>query len=225
MPVCCRIVAGIKVGRTVNWTVVIADDHPVMIEGMRCLLVREKGLSVLGEAADGKEAFALIEQLRPTVALLDNAMPCITRIEVARRVRDANIPTSIVIISCNHENAVVRLAVEAGVSGFVLKGSAVGEMIEAVRLVAAGGRYFSPAISLAAVEAPRARNEHRLTTRERDVLRCLAAGLYSKDIAAELQISIRTVESYRISIMDKTGIRHVPGLVKYALLQQLTSLE
>jgi DNA-binding NarL/FixJ family response regulator len=196
-----------------------------MIEGMRRLLVREKGLSVVGEAADGKEAFALIEQLRPTVALLDNAMPYITGIEVARRVRDAHIPTSIVIFSGSHEYAVVRLAVEAGVSGFVLKGSAVGEMIEAVRLVAAGARYFSPAISPAALEAPRARNPHRLTTRERDVLRCLAAGLYSKDIAAELQISIRTVESYRISIMDKTGIRHIPGLVKYALLQQLTSLE
>jgi DNA-binding NarL/FixJ family response regulator len=191
------------------WTVVIADDHPVMREGLGRLLARETDLSVLGEAADGNEAFAIIERLRPRVALLDNVMPFMTGVEVARRVRDANIPTSILIISGNQDTAAVRLAVEAGVSGFVLKRDEVREIVEAVRAVAAGGSYFSPAISAAAVEALRGRNVLRLTTRERDVLRFLAAGLNSKDI----------------SIMDKIGIRHIPGLVKYAILQQLTPLE
>ncbi len=208
--------------------VLVADDHVIVRDGIVALLRREPDIEVLGECSDGEEALARIEALAPAVAVLDIAMPRMTGIEIARKVRDQGLRTAVVLVSAHHEAAYVRGAVDAGASAYVLKDSATRELLDAVRAAASGEVYLSPRIATTALAALRSGAEPEapaLTPRERDVLRHLAQGLSSKEIAAALGIGVATVNGHRTAIMDKLGIRHVPGLVKYAIKHQLASLD
>ncbi len=210
-------------------TVLVADDHVVMRAALVAMLRGEPDLDVVAEVADGEEAFERIEAGRPDVALLDIAMPRMTGIEVARKLRDSGLETASVILSQHVEPAFFRAALEAGASGYVLKSSDPGELPEAIRVAASGDVYLTPKVAASVVAALRAGPgpdpPAALTPRERDVLRLLARGLASKEIAAELGIGLRTVDTHRADIARKLGIRHVPGLVKYAIRNHLATLE
>ena len=208
--------------------VLVVDDHAVVREGIRHVLAGEPGFEVVGEAANGEQALALARSQRPDVVVLDVTMPGESGLRVAPKLRAA-VPGARVLIMSMHENAeYVREGVRAGASGYLLKDSAAAELRLAVRAVHAGGTYFSTHAALglsgAVMPAPAAEPEppalasaDGLTARERDVLGGIARGLTNKEIAAELGISHRTVETHRESLMRKLNIRTVAGLTRYVL--------
>ena len=208
--------------------VLVVDDHAVVREGIRHVLAGEPGFEVVGEAANGEQALALARSQRPDVAVLDVTMPGESGLRVAPKLRAA-VPGARVLIMSMHENAeYVREGVRAGASGYLLKDSAAAELRLAVRAVHAGGTYFSTHAALglsgavvpppaAEPEPPALASADGLTARERDVLGGIARGLTNKEIAAELGISHRTVETHRESLMRKLNIRTVAGLTRYVL--------
>ena len=210
--------------------VLVCDDHAVVREGIRHVLAGEPGFEVVAEAANGEQALALARQHRPDVIVLDVTMPGESGLRVAPKLRAA-VPDARVLIMSMHDNAeYVREGVRAGASGYLLKDSAAAELRLAVRAVYAGGTYFSThAARGLTAPAPAADPEPDdaappsdvLTARERDVLGGIARGLTNKEIAGELGISHRTVETHRESLMRKLGIRTVAGLTRYVLDQGL----
>lgn len=200
----------------------LADDHAILREGLRSLLSAERELQIVAEHEDGARALAAIEELKPDVAVLDVEMPGLSGIEITKRLNAADSLTSVVVLSMHKEAAFVRAAIEAGVLGYVVKQDAAGELIDAIRAAAKGELYVSPRVAGAVL---RAAEKGRLTPRESDVVRLLAAGRSSKEIAEELNLSAKTVDGYRSAIMEKLGIHSVAGLVKYALRNQLATLD
>jgi DNA-binding NarL/FixJ family response regulator len=207
-------------------SVIVADDHHLVREGLAVLLRGQPGIRVVGEADDGEALLERIAALAPDVAIVDVAMPRMTGIEVARKVRDAGQRTAVVLVSIHDEPSFVRAGLEAGASAYILKASGPEELLAAIRAAAEGDMYLSPKVTAKALGAlgPRG-GADTLTVRERDVLRLLARGLSSKEMASCLGIGARTVDTHRASLMEKLGIHHVPGLVKYAIRSHLASLE
>lgn len=207
--------------------VIVADDHKLVRDGLVALLKAEPRFRVIAALSDGQEALERITALRPHVAVVDIRMPHLTGIEIVRKVQDAGLRTAVVLLSMHQEAAFVRAGIQAGASGYVLKEAASHELIEAVRAAAAGEMYLSPKVAKVALRPPAAPEGgvEVLSSRERDVLRLLADGLSSKEIAARLDVGLRTVDSHRRSIMDKLGIHNVPGLVKFAIRNHLATLE
>lgn len=210
--------------------VLVCDDHAVVREGIRHVLEDEPDFVVVAEAANAAQALALAVEHRPDVIVLDVSMPGESGLRAAPRLREAA-PEARILIMSMHDNAeYVREGVRAGASGYLLKDSAAAELRLAVRAVHAGGTYFStPAaqgLSGAVADRDDRDGEGRegnappidvLTARERDVLEGIARGLTNKEIAAQLGISHRTVETHRESLMRKLGIRTVAGLTRYVL--------
>jgi len=208
--------------------VLLADDHVLVREGLVRLLSEAPDIAVVASVSDGEQAFEGIQTLRPDVAVVDIVMPGMTGVEVARKARDEGLMTAVVVLSMHREPALVSLALDAGVSGYVLKEVAAEELLRAVRLAAGGGVYLCRRVEELAIDLRRnggAFEPEKLTPRERDVLRLLARGLSCKEIAAELAVAPRTIEYHRSNIMDKLGIRHIPGLVKYAIRHGLASID
>lgn len=203
--------------------VVLADDHHVVRQGLRALLENELGAYVLAEAADGLTAVELVRQHTPDVLVVDMMMPGLTGLEVTRRVRHATPHTRIVILSMHADESYVREALRAGAIGYVLKESKGAEILHAVRDAAQGQRYLSPALSDRIISSylqhdPAAEDPYDLLTdRERDVLHLAALGLTATEIAERLTLGVRTVESYRTSLMRKLEFRHQTDLVLYAI--------
>ncbi len=205
--------------------VLVADDHAVVREGIRHVLEREAGFNVVAEAANGAEALSLAEQHRPDVAVLDISMPGDSGLVVAARLRHALPETRVLILSMHNNTEYVLEAVRAGAHGYLLKDTAATELRRAVRAVQGGEAFFSPPIARRLSDAVRGELEREqragdlgsLTAREREVLRGIARGSTNKEIAAELGISHRTVETHRESLMRKLRIRTVAGLTKFAL--------
>ncbi len=207
----------------------LADDHPVVRTGLRAVLAGEADMQVVGEEADGLRALEEIRRLQPDVAILDIQMPGLSGIEVARRLQSepAN-KSKLVVLSLHKEEVDLHSALDAGVSAYVVKDDAATELVEAIRASMRGEMYVSPRLTSSLVRALRkgdATPAGTLTQREREVLQLLADGMRSKEIAAQLGLSTKTVESYRGTLMEKLGIRSVAGLVKYALKHRLTTLE
>lgn len=202
--------------------VVLADDHALVRAGIRSLLELMDGVTVVSEAGDGHEALALIERLRPHVAVLDISMPGLNGIEVASRVARGRTGCRTVIVSMHATAAYVRQALVAGAAGYVLKDGERGELERAVRAVARGDTYLTPAVSGHLAETIRHGGTgdsalERLTPRHREVLQLVAEGLATKAIARKLGITVKTVETHRAHLMERLGIRDVPGLVRYAV--------
>lgn len=213
-------------------TIVLADDHHVVREGLKTLLETELGCVVVGEAADGFEAMALVERLRPDVLVVDVLMPGLTGLEVTRRVRQYAPQTRVVVLSMHSDESYVREALRAGATAYVLKEAKATEFVQAVREAAAGRRYLSTALSERAIEAYIQQIEatttdlyEMLTTRERDVLHLAAQGHTAAEIAEQLSIGIRTVETYRANLMRKLGLRTQTDLIRYALRRGIIALE
>lgn len=213
-------------------TIVLADDHHVVRQGLRVLLEAEPNFSVVGEAAEGLAVIEMVGRLKPNVVIVDVMMPGVNGLEVTRQVRQRSPETRVVILSMYANEAYVLEALRIGAAGYVLKGADAAELIQAVREVAAGRRYLSPPLTDHAIEAyvqkaqaaPLDRYE-TLTTREREVLHLAAEGYSHSETAARLGISPRTAETHRANLMRKLGIKTQTELVRYAFRRGILALE
>lgn len=204
-------------------TLLLADDHHVVREGLRLLLEARLPCRIVGEAATGPEAVAMAEQLRPDVLIVDLTLPGLSGIEVARAVRDAAPATRVIVLSMYSDEPHVREALRAGAMAYVLKESLAGEFLQAIAEVQAGRRYLSPRLAERALSSFAQEGDHaarppeRLSPREREVLALVAQGLTSAAIAARLRIGVRTVEWHRGRLLSKLELRTVADLVRYAI--------
>jgi DNA-binding NarL/FixJ family response regulator len=206
-------------------SVVIADDHPVFRQGLRQIIEFESGLKVLGEASDGVEALRLIQELKPDVAVLDVKMPRMKGFEVARELRLQNSDAGIIFLTMYDDESMFNEALNVGARGYLLKDSASSDIVNSIKLVAAGQHYISPSISNYLVnrdtrrkvltnDAPGLKD---LTPTELRVLKLISQQLTSKAIAEQLFISYSTVENHRHSICQKLDIHTKNGLMMFAL--------
>lgn len=204
-------------------TIVIADDHPLFRRGLREVLEPEPAFHVIGEAADGTAALALIEQLRPDIALLDINMPRAGGLDVAAAVRERGLSCAIVLLTMHQEPAMFRRAIDLGARGYVLKDAAVLEIVACLHLVASGRAYISPALSSellerhTALHAPEFRALATLTPAEQPILQLIARGLTSAEIAQRLGKSVKTIENQRAHICQKMGLSGPQALLRFAL--------
>ena len=210
--------------------VLIADDHNLFRAGVRGLLKGFGGMEVTGEAVDGQQAVALAAEQRPDVLLMDVGMPGLNGIEAAERVRAATPTTRVIILSMHTGEEHVTRALKAGAAGYVLKDAPPDELELAVRQVARGEPYLSPAVSKYLVQSyargGSGRSDlERLTLRQREVLQLIAEGYTTKAIAARLKVSVKTIETHRAQLMERLGIRDVAGLVRFALRRGLVDNE
>jgi two-component system, NarL family, response regulator NreC len=205
--------------------ILLADDHVVMRRGLRLLLENQPGFSVVAEASDGREAVDRAEAVKPDVAVLDIAMPNLSGIEATERITSMLPETRIVILSMHSDESYVLRALKAGVKGYLLKDSAEGDLVEAIKAVHQGKAFFSPDISRMLVEDYRRETKNRrvedsyelLTPREREILQMLAEGKSNKDIATVLHLSLYTVETHRRNLQEKLNLHSFPELVLYAV--------
>lgn len=205
--------------------ILLADDHLVLLTGMKALLQRE-GYEVVGEACDGREAVEMTKTLQPQIAVLDISMPGLNGLDAAHKLRKLSPQTKIIILTMHKESPYVVEALEAEVSGYVLKTQAAQDLLDAIKAVAANKVYLSPGISQIVVDAYHAKNRAdgaELTLREREVLQLISEGHRTKQVAALLGISVKTAESHRGRIMRKLGIHDTAGLVRYAIRRGLIS--
>jgi DNA-binding NarL/FixJ family response regulator len=210
--------------------ILIADDHQLMREGLRGLLEGEPDMEVVGETESGREVLDLIQKLSPDVVIMDVAMPDLNGVDATRKVTKTAPAIRVLALSMHTDKRFVAGMLNAGASGYVPKDCAFAELARAVRTVAAGKVYLSPAIAgLVAEEfASRAVKEapaSPLTSREREVLQLLAEGRATKEIAGCLRLSVKTVETHRRQMMEKLDLHSVAELTKYAVREGLTSLE
>jgi DNA-binding NarL/FixJ family response regulator len=204
----------------------LADDHELLLDGLRRLL--ESDFDLVGSVADGREAVALYEQLRPDVLLLDIGMPGLNGVEATRQVRRAFPDARVIFVTMQTDRVYVEEAFRAGASGYVVKQAAAGELIEAIRTVLRGRRFLSARLAAtmgtAALDTIGDSAPHfggKLTPRQREVLQLVAEGKSMKDIARILDISVRTVEFHKNGLIQQLGLRTVAELTRYALDQKI----
>jgi DNA-binding NarL/FixJ family response regulator len=205
-------------------TVVLADDHRVVRQGIRAMLEAEPDVRVIGEAGTGREALRLVERLGPDVLVLDLIMPELGGLEVVRQLKKLSPDTHVVILSMHKDESYVMQALKYGAAGYVLKDSGAEDLVKAVREAAADRRYLSPPLSDAAVDAYVKRGDaaapdfyDSLSSREREVFHLAAEGYTNTEIGKRLFISPRTVEIHRANMMAKLGLRDRTQLIRYAL--------
>jgi DNA-binding NarL/FixJ family response regulator len=204
-------------------SVLIADDHGIVREGLRRLLESEPDIQVCAEASDGRDALEMVEKHEPNLVILDITMPRLGGLEALERLRAEHPVVKVILLSMHGDPQFIRSAATLGVDGYVLKNGRASEVIDAVRAVMKGGSYFSPPVAREIVEqvrSPKRGSSEPFTTlsgREREVLRLIADGLSAKEIASDLGISSKTVEAHRTSLMRKLGARKATELVRYAL--------
>jgi two-component system, NarL family, response regulator LiaR len=205
--------------------VVLADDHALVREGTAELLERAGGIRVVGQAADGREAVRLTEALRPDVLLLDLAMPELDGLEVARRIHRSCPETAIVALTAHDEEAYVLAVLEAGAIGYLSKSSRGHQVVHAVRAAAAGETVFSGSVAASVTRRALGSERSSLTQRELDVLRAAARGLANKQIANELNMSPRTVQTHLTRIFAKLGVVSRTEAVLAAMKQGLVRVD
>ena len=205
-------------------TVLIADDHPIFRRGLREIISGEPALSLVGEASDGEQAWEMLRELEPTVALLDVHMPRRGGIELCRLIQEHRLPVEVIVLTMDGEEALLSEALSLGVKGYLLKEGAVTDLLLAIRRVAAGDCYICPALSAAMVR----RNSvwqtlqqqkvglARLTPTERQILKHIAEDRTSKEIAELLQCSVRTIETHRQNISHKLDLSGSHSLLRFA---------
>jgi DNA-binding NarL/FixJ family response regulator len=210
--------------------VVLADDHPIVRQGLRSLLENEASCVVVGEAADGLTALELVAQEQPDVVILDLQMPDLGGLEVARRLQGSAPATKVIILSLHGDEPFVQEALRYGVLGYLLKGAATTELTAAVKAAVAGKRFLSAALAERAIDAYASRTRENtgpldryelLTNREREVLQLAAQGMSHGQIGQRLSISPRTAETHRTNLMRKLGLKDQVELVRFAMQRGL----
>jgi DNA-binding NarL/FixJ family response regulator len=203
--------------------VLVVDDHPILLAGLKTLIETDPSLQVVGEARDGRRALELALSLRPDVVVLDISIPEIKAAEVARVLLSERPECRIVVLTVHEDRATVRQFLDLGVSGYIIKRSAADDLIRAIRAVAAGGIYLDPSIA-GKVAGSRTQGASRgspglnvaLSNREIDVLRLIANGYSNKEIASRLAISVKTVETHKARAMEKLGFKTRVDVVRHA---------
>jgi DNA-binding NarL/FixJ family response regulator len=209
--------------------VVLADDHTLFRAGIRSLLNELESIQVVGEASNGHAALQLIEAHHPDIALLDIGMPELSGLEVAARLAAAATPVRVIILSMHANEEYVLRALQAGAAGYMLKDADSSELSLAIKAAMRGEIYLSPAISRQIVAGYVQRTGAgddplgRLSARQRETLRLIAEGRSTQEIAAQLQISVKTVEKHRAQLMERLEIYDIAGLVRYAIRVRLIS--
>jgi DNA-binding NarL/FixJ family response regulator len=203
--------------------ILLVDDHELVRAGLRSLLEGLADVEVIAEASDGHEALRLMSELDPDVALVDITMPNLNGLEMTVRATKDHPRTRILILSMHADEEHVRQALVVGAAGYLLKNANKSELELAVRAVARGDTWLSPAVSKLVVNAYTRGNEmtpgpfELLTSRQREILQLIAEGHSTKEMAQALGLSVKTVETHRTQLMERVGVRDVPGLVRYAI--------
>jgi DNA-binding NarL/FixJ family response regulator len=214
-------------------TVLIADDHTIVRRGLRSLLQTENDIEVVGEAETGRQAVQLAMALKPDVVLMDIAMPMLSGLEATRQITRQAPFSRVLILSSYNDDEYVHEVTEAGGAGYLLKQADFTDVVRAIREAKKGNAFFSPAISRRLTERYREtvvggvlvkKRTDLLTSRELEVLQLIAEGESNKQIAAELGISVKTVERHRQRLMDKLAIHDVAGLTRYAISRGLVEI-
>lgn len=207
-------------------TVLLADDHMIVREGLRKLLENASDIEVIGEAATGREAVAMAAKLSPAVIIMDIAMPLLNGLEATRQILHVTPDAKIVILSGHDDDAYVEKVTALGAVGYLIKQSSSDFLSDAIREVFKGNTFFSPSIAARRLHLERssihpkghvAAKASSLTSREVEVLQLVAEGKSNKQVASELDISIKTVEKHRDHLMQKLGIHDTAGLTRYAV--------
>lgn len=213
-------------------TILLADDHPIVRQGLKHLLEAESNLKVIGEASSGLQAVQLTEKLKPTVLIVDIMMPELNGLEVLKQVKERAPVTCCIVLSMQSADVYVVEALKAGALGYVLKETGPSELVQAVQQVIQGQRYLSTRISERLIDVlietkhkPSSDPYQTLTNREREVLQMAAEGLSSSEIARRLSISPRTAELHRGRMMHKLGLRNQTELIRYAFKRGILTLD
>ncbi|HNY40555.1 MAG TPA: response regulator transcription factor [Bryobacteraceae bacterium] len=209
--------------------VLLADDHGVVRKGLRFLIENEQGFEVVGEAGDGREAVRLAKELTPDVVVMDIAMPQLNGIDATAQLLKASPSSHVLILSMHNDESYILRALEAGAKGYILKETAEDYLLGAIRGVAQGKPFFSPAIAQTLLEDYMRSLQQKgqqdsyslLTDREKEVLQLLAEGRSNKDVAQLLDLSVYTVETHRTRIMQKLNLHNTAELVLYAVRKKL----
>jgi len=200
--------------------ILLADDHAVVRQGFKMILSAQPDMEIVGEAGNGREAVTLAEQFKPDVVVMDVAMPELNGIEATRRLASSAPHTRVVALSMHKDSVYVREILRAGARGYLLKDSVAADLVHAVRAVASGEGYLSPAVSNAVLDDYRRHVTNPidlLTSREREVLQMLAEGKTNKEIAGVLNLSVYTVDAHRGRIMEKLNLHSINELVRFAV--------
>lgn len=206
--------------------IVLCDDHPILLAGLRKLVESESDLELVGEATSGLAALRLIRTTRPDIAILDISMPELNGVLLARRLAEEQPATRLMILTLHEERAYLKQALDAGVRGYVLKRSAAENLVQAIRAVVVGGRYVDPALT-DLLEGSTARSGRaigrtivpELTEREAEVLKLTAFGFTTKETALRLDVGIKSIETYKARGLEKLGLKTRAELVRYASAQ------
>lgn len=214
-----------------NSRIVLIDDHRIVRDGLRLVLRGEEGLEVVGEASDGRQALDLVEQAKPDVAIVDMHLPGVSGLELLRCLRDRGTGVKLVVLSADADAELVEGAMQTGVSAYILKESASVELVKAIRAVLCGEAYLSSQVAAIVVEGYRravavggGSRASVLSEREEQILKLIADGQSTKEVAYALGLSPKTVESHRARLMEKLGLYSVAELTKYAIREGLSHL-
>jgi DNA-binding NarL/FixJ family response regulator len=200
--------------------VLLAEDHAIVREGLRALLDAQPDVEVVGEAADGREALDAAKALGPDVVVMDISMPGLNGARATEAIRRDCPGTRVLVLTMHEDKGYLRQLVQAGASGYLLKRAASQDLIHALRAVAAGGTYLDPALAadvLVGFAGKAAKREDELSDREAEVVRLIARGFSNKEIAAQLDLSSKTVETYKSRSLEKLGLASRSDLVSYAV--------
>ncbi len=210
--------------------VLLVDDHTIVRQGIKALLDTQEGIEVVGEAEDGREAIEKAKQMAPNVIVIDITMPNLNGIEATRQIKKINPEIKVLVLTVHDNEEYIHRILQAGASGYLLKESAVSDLVSAINAVEKGDIFLSPSISKVVVKDYIRHVEtdsgdfdslNVLTNREREVLQLIAEGHTNRDIARILKLSIKTIDVHRSHIMDKLNIRDITGLVKYSIRKGL----
>lgn len=212
--------------------IVLADDHEIVRAGIRAAVMRESDMTIVGEAVDGRAAVDLVSTLEPEILIVDISMPGMNGFEAIRRIKGEKLRTKVVVFSMHADRNFVSEAIKAGAAGYTLKSGPMKEVIAAIRAVSKGETYLSPKLAEGlgtythlALKRESDLELPMLTAREREVLQLLAEGKTNKEMAQNLDVSVKTIESHRSQIMYKLNLRSVAELTKYAIRAGITSVE
>lgn len=206
--------------------IVLADDHHLVLAGLIALLNDYPEFEIIGSTNSGEEAIRIIGETKPDIALLDIGMPGMTGFQVLAWIREQGIPAKVIMLSMHADQEHVNSAMSLGADGYVVKNSAPEELLLAIKKVLLGGIWLPPAISqqMLALYLDSVRKSHDLTNRQSTVLKMTVDGMRTKEIAFALDISVKTVETYRTQVMQRLGLQNIPSLVRYAIRNGLTEL-